>query len=115
MNKKSFAKEFRALANIYIGVENTSPPSDVVNSRPRSVPQEIVDAHIALCHALAKHYEVPEDTFILGARPIIREAIPISGAIIGYTDEGLTFSDMIWRQRASYRYTMNGMMGVKGT
>lgn len=115
MSKKSFAKEFKALANIYIGVEDTSPLSDVVGSRPREIPKEVLEPYIALCHALAKHYDVSEDTFIMGARPIIRKAIPISGAVIGYADEGLSFADMIWRQRASYRYTMNGMMGVQGT
>ena len=108
MNKKSFAKEFRALANIYIGVESTSPPIDIHDSRPRSIPQEISEAHAALCHALEKHYEVPEDTFILGARKLIRETIPISGAIIGYSDEGLDLAQMVWRQRAQWRYTMVG-------
>ena len=92
-----FTKIHKALAKIYIEVEATTNPTDVYDSRPRSVSKEFSEVHATLCHVLEEHYEVEEDTFILGVRKYIREAIPISGCIIGYADEGLSLAQMVTR------------------
>ena len=92
-----FTKIHKALARIYIEVENTTNPMDIKDSRPREVSTEITDAYINLAHALERHYNVAENSFVLGARPYIRRAIPLQGFSIGYADEGLNLAQMVTR------------------
>lgn len=92
-----FENIHKALAEIYISIEDATPPMDIKDSRPRTIPEEVLTTYVNLCHALEKHHNVEEDTFLLGARPYIRQAIPLQGFIIGYADEGLNLAQMVTR------------------
>ena len=94
---KDYISIHKALAEIYISIEANTKPMDIFDSRPRTIPEETLTPYINLCHALEKHYNVEEGSFILGARPYIREAIGLKGAIIGYADEGLDLVQMVTR------------------
>lgn len=87
----------QALAEIYISMENTSKPSDIRDSRPRQIAEEIGNAWITFIILLEKQHGVEEDSFILGARPYIRQAIGLSGFSIGYIDEPLSLAEMVTR------------------
>ena len=95
--KFKYSDIYQALADIYISVEATSSPMDVRDSRPRKIPQEVLDAYVNLVKNLEIHHNVPEGSFILGARPYIRKAIGLSGFNIGYADEGLDLAQMVTR------------------
>ena len=92
-----FTHIYKALAEIYIDLEATANPSDILDSRPRQLPDELTNSFADFCHTLERHYNVEEDSFILGARPLIRNAIPMRGTTIGYTDEGLDLAQMVTR------------------
>lgn len=92
-----FTSIHKALAEIYISIEATTNPTDIRDSRPRTIPEEVLTDYVNLVHALEKHHHVAEDSFILGARPYIREAIGLSGFNIGYADEGLNLAQMVTR------------------
>jgi hypothetical protein len=92
-----FTHIYKALAEIYIDLEATANPSDILDSRPRQLPDELTKSYADFCHTLERHYNVEEDSFILGARPLIRKAIPMRGTTIGYTDEGLDLAQMVTR------------------
>ena len=87
MLKDYFPIIHNALADIYISVEDTTNPSDVHDSRPRVLSDEIVEAYVNLAHALEEHFNVAENSFIEGARPKIRRTVGLSGINIGYVDE----------------------------
>ena len=87
----------KALADIYIAVEETTKPMDVFNSRPRKLPENIDKVNNELVDLLAEHFGESEDTLILQIRPLIRKAIPLGGANIGYADEGLNLAEMCGR------------------
>ena len=88
----------KALATIYIEVEDTTAPSEpVYDSRPRPISDEVVEAYVNLAHVLEQHFNVEEDSLIKGARPYIRETIGLSGFNIGYADEGLNLAQMVTR------------------
>jgi len=93
----NFSDIHQALAGIYISVEATTNPTDVRDSRPRKIPEEVLDAYVNLVKNLEKHHNVAEGSFILGARPYIRKAIGLSGFNIGYADEGLDLAQMVTR------------------
>lgn len=97
MLKDYFPIIHNALADIYISVEDTTNPSDVHDSRPRVLPDEIVEAYVNLAHALEEHFNVAENSFIEGARPKIRRTVGLSGINIGYVDEGLNLAQMVTR------------------
>tara|TARA_R110000824_G_scaffold140016_1_gene305546 strand:+ start:158 stop:466 length:309 start_codon:yes stop_codon:yes gene_type:complete len=92
-----FTHIHKALAEIYIDLELTANPSDVHDSRPRKLSNELTTSFVDFCHTLERHYNVAEDSFILGARPFIRNAIPLRGVTLGYTDEGLDLAQMVHR------------------
>ena len=98
-----FTHIYKALAEIYIDLESTSKPSDIHDSRPRKLPNELTNSFADFCHALELHYNVEEDSFILGARPLIRKAIPMRGTTLGYTDEGLDLAQMVTRAVYGHR------------
>ena len=87
----------KALGYIYVSIEANSKPMDVRDSRPRTIPEEVSTAYVNLIRALEKHYNVEEDSILLGARAYIREAIPLKGFSIGYADEGLSLAQMVTR------------------
>ena len=88
----------KALATIYIEVEDTTAPSEpVYDSRPRPISDEVVEAYVNLAHVLEQHFNVEEDSLIKGARPYIRQTIGLSGFNIGYADEGLNLAQMVTR------------------
>ena len=93
----NFSVIHQALAEIYISIEDTTNPTDIHDSRPRTIPEELLTAYVNLVHALEKHYHVADDSLILGARPYIRKAIGLSGTSIGYPDEGLNLAQMVTR------------------
>lgn len=97
MIKDNFSLIHNALADIYIVVEDTSIPADIRDSRPRIIPEEVKEAYINLAHVLEKHFNVAEDSFIIGARPKIRSTIGLSGFNIGYADEELNLAQMVTR------------------
>ena len=92
-----FNQVIKALADIYIAVEETSKPMDIFNSRPRKLPENIDKVYNELVDLLAEHFGESEDALILKIRPLIRQAIPIGGANIGYLDEGLNLAQMVGR------------------
>ena len=92
-----FTHIYKALAEIYIDLEATANPSDILDSRPTQLPDELTNSFADFCPTLDQHYNVEEDSFILGARPLIRNAIPMRGTTIGYTDEGLDLAQMVTR------------------
>ena len=87
----------QALVTIYVSMEDTSPTRDVRDSRPRQIPQEIINTWVSFIGLLEKQHGVEKDSFILEARPYIRRAIGLSGTSIGYDDEGLTLAQMVSR------------------
>lgn len=87
----------KALANIYIEVEEITAPSDIRDSRPRTIPDDIAAAYINFATALDTWFGLEEGTILKGARPYIREAIGLSGFNIGYVDEGLNLAQMVTR------------------
>ena len=97
MLKDNFPVIHKALADIYIAVEDTSNPSDIHDSRPRNISKDIETAYVNLCTVLDKHFNLAEGSCISGIRPIIRKAIGISGTHIGYADEELTLAQMVTR------------------
>ena len=92
-----FTHIYKALAEIYVDLEATANPSDIHDSRPRQLPAKLTASFVAFCHTLERHYNVEKDSFILGARPLIRNAIPLRGTTLGYTDEGLDLAQMVTR------------------
>ena len=92
-----YKQVIRGLADIYIAVEETSKPMDVCNSRPRKLPENIDKVYNELVDLLAEHFEISADNLIGNIRPLIRQAIPIRGANIGYADEGLNLAQMVGR------------------
>ena len=97
MYTKEYKQVIKALADIYIAVEETSKPMDIHNSRPRLLPKEVDKPLNDLLDSLAKHFEVSEENLLGNIKPLIRQAIPISGANIGYADEGLSLAQMVGR------------------
>ena len=97
MFKDYFPVVHNALADIYIAVEAITNPSDVHDSRPRAISDEVVEAYINLAHVLEKHFNVAANSFVEGARPKIRSTVGLSGINIGYVDEGLDLAQMITR------------------
>ena len=97
MLKDYFPIIHNALADIYISVENTTNPSDVHDSRPRAISDEVAEAYLMLAHVLEKHFNVAANSFVEGARPKIRSTVGLSGINIGYVDEGLDLAQMITR------------------
>ena len=97
MLKDDFSVIHNALADIYIAVEATTYPSDIHDSRPRAVSDEIAEAYLMLAHVLEKHFSVAVNSFVEGARPKIRSTVGLSGINIGYVDEGLNLAQMITR------------------
>ena len=98
MLKDYFSVIHNALAaDIYIAVEATTYPSDIHDSRPRAVSDEIAEAYLMLAHVLEKHFSVEVNSFVEGARPKIRSTVGLSGFNIGYADEGLDLVQMITR------------------
>tara|TARA_R110002020_G_scaffold295917_1_gene511545 strand:+ start:2358 stop:2654 length:297 start_codon:yes stop_codon:yes gene_type:complete len=87
----------KALADIYIAVEETSKPMDIFNSRPRKLPENIDKVYNELVDMLAEHFGESEESLVLQIRPLIRKAIPLGGANIGYADEGLSLAQMCGR------------------
>ena len=87
----------QALAEIYISIEATTKPTDFRDSRPRQIPEEMLESYVSLVRSLEKHHNVEHDAFILGARPYIRNAIGLSGFNVGYVDEGLDLAQMVTR------------------
>ena len=97
MFKDYFPVVHNALADIYIAVEATTNPSDVHDSRPRAISDEVAEAYINLANVLEKHFNVADNSFIEGARPKIRRTIGLSGINIGYADEELNLAQMVTR------------------
>ena len=97
MLNDNFSTIYNALADIYIAVEATTYPSDIHDSRPRAISDEVAEAYIMLAHVLEKHFNVEANSFVEGARPKIRSTIGLSGINIGYVDEGLNLAQMITR------------------
>ena len=95
--KDNFSVIHNALASIYIAVGATTYPSDIHDSRPRVISDEVAEAYINLAHALEQHFNVAENSFVEGARPKIRSTIGLSGFNIGYDDEGLNLAQMVTR------------------
>ena len=50
-----------------------------------------------LVDLIAEHFEISEANLVGNIRPLIRKAIPIGGANIGYIDEGLNLAQMVGR------------------
>ena len=97
MFKDYFPVVHNALADIYIAVEATTNPSDVHDSRPTAISDEVAEAYLMLAHVLEKHFNVAANSFVEGARPKIRSTVGLSGINIGYVDEGLDLAQMITR------------------
>ena len=97
MYTKEYKQVIKALADIYIAVEETSKPMDIHNSRPRKLPKKIDKTYNELLDLLAEHFEVSENNLLLNIRLLIRQAIPLGGANIGYADEGLNLAEMCGR------------------
>ena len=57
MLRNKFITIHKALSDIFVAVENTSNPSDIHDSRPRNISDDITDAYINLCTVLDKHFD----------------------------------------------------------
>tara|TARA_R110002020_G_scaffold115318_2_gene265180 strand:+ start:2563 stop:2871 length:309 start_codon:yes stop_codon:yes gene_type:complete len=89
---------YRALANIYVAVEEVSPRKDVLDSRPRQVPQEFKEIYIELIGFLEEIHEVKEGRIYTGTRKQIQKRLPYSKSFLGYEDEELDLTQMVSRQ-----------------